>query len=713
MIPTATEVKEDNQPKLLPKVWTSSDQLERALSFVREQYSKAYDDHQGREKKWLEWDNIYRLIDKQKPTDGGCNIVDPEPQIEVEVLKANYVEAFFGQDPNFEYAGTEDADDKQAEIMSAYRAESLRRIQLRAKFERSIHQLLVYGTCVVKTPYKLKTTKKKFREKVNVKDELGNIVLDAKGKPKFKVVTTEVTVPKFADTDWEYVSLYDFFPVGRGTDIQDIEGLIHRIPICWDDLKTKERTTKSTEGGDLVSGIYYNLDALEKFNDGRLVEYWGRIPKWVLTGEEADRYSFFEGLISCVLDLDESGKIAMQDSHSQRTGEINSPVLMKQNSPSACVRFQENPYWHGERPFLLCPYIPVDDELYGIGLIEPITEKWNELNTTIRQVVDNKTLQLLNPTIEDVHANVQRDIKLIKFPRIKADDVNAVIPLPINDFSNNGYKVISSIKDDMRKSSGALDTIQGVPINQDRTSATEFQGVAQQAGVRLKNRIRLIEEMYKKFLDRSYQNDMQFTSFERVIRVLGKQGVYFKRVRPEDIWGTFDIVTYGPTNFENKVQKVNKLTNFFAIAAKAPQFFNIPALAKKIYVGMEIGPEHEADGIVVSPPDESEGEQVEAENTALALGQAVFPHKSDAHQQHIMAHMGATKNLATSGVMDEMSYKAFESHVNAHIQFLSMLQPQGQMTGDGQMLQNGPMGGVVPQMPDAGMAPNPMMQVGQ
>ena len=56
--------------------------------------------------------------------------------------------------------------------------------------------------------------------------------------------------------------------VGRGTDIQDIEGLIHRIPICWDDLKTKERTTKSTEGGDLVSGIYYNLDALEKFNDG-------------------------------------------------------------------------------------------------------------------------------------------------------------------------------------------------------------------------------------------------------------------------------------------------------------------------------------------------------------------------------------------------------------------------------------------------------------
>jgi hypothetical protein len=710
LIPTASEVKEDNQPKLLPQVWTSQDQLERALAFVQEQYAKSYDDHQGREVKWLEWDNIYRLIDKQKPTDGGCNIVDPEPQIEVEVLKANYVEAFFGQDPNFEYQGVEDSDDKQAEIMSAYRAESLRRIALREKFERTVHQLLVYGTCVVKTPYKIETTKRKFREKVVIRDEFGNVVLDAKGNKKVKIVTNEYTVPKFADTDWEYVSLYDFFPVGKGCNEQEIEGLIHRIKIDWDSLKSRERKTSKTEGGDLVEGIYYNLDSIEPFNDGTLVEYWGRIPKWVLTGDETDRFRTFEGLISCVLDLDESGKLAMRQSHSDRTGEVNSPAIVP-NSPSACVRFQENPYWHGERPFMLCPYIPVDDELYGIGLIEPITEKWNELNTTIRQVVDNKTLQLLNPTIEDVHANVQRDIKLIKFPRIKADDVNAVVPLPINDFSNNGYKVISSIKDDMRKSSGALDTITGVPLNQDRTSATEFQGVAQQAGVRLKNRIRIIEEkLFKKFLDRSYQNDMQFTTFERIIRVVGKEGVYFQRVRPEDIWGTFDIVTYGPTNFENKVQKINKLTNFFAIAAKAPQFFNIPELAKKIYVGMEIGPEHDADNIVNTPPEEAPQEQIDSENTALALGQGVFPHKSDNHHQHIMAHMAATKNLATSGIMDEMAYRAFESHVNQHIQ---MMQMQPQMAGNGQMLQNGPMGGVAPSMPSVGEAPNPMMQVGQ
>ena len=129
--------------------------------------------------------------------------------------------------------------------------------------------------------------------------------------------------------------------------------------------------------------------------------------------------------------------------------------------------------------------------------------------------------------------------------------------------------------------------------------------------------------MYKKFLDRSYQNDMQFTSFERVIRVLGKQGVYFKRVRPEDIWGTFDIVTYGPTNFENKVQKVNKpQPNFFAIAAKAPQFFNIPALQRRFMSIWKSGHSMKLMESLYHRPTNRKG-TVEAENTALALASRV------------------------------------------------------------------------------------------
>lgn len=706
----------DSRPQLIPKVWTDPAQLERAHTFVRSQLQRVLPDHESRRQKWIEWDKVYRLIDESKPTDGGSQLVDPEPQIIVDVLKANYLEAMLSNSPNFEYKGQEDTDSDQAEIMTAYRADHLSRIKLPEKMERTLHQWLVFGTTVAKDPWRKEVTKRKVREVIYERDGDGNILVGANGKPKTRTVVKEVDFPRWDDTDWQYVSLFDIFFVGHGSDIQSLEGVIHRSKITWDDLKSNERKTTKVSDNELVQGVYYNLDAVNprSFESFDIVEYWGKIPKWVLTGKDDDRYVTFEGLISCVLDLDTLYEQTLQSIHSERTGEV--PDTDSANPVSeSCVRLQENPFWHGERPFRLCPYTPVDDEIYGIGAIEPMFEKWHELNTTIRQLVDNKTLQLLNPTIEDSNANVQRDIKLIKFPRIKADDVGAVVPLPINDFSANGWRLVASIKDDMRRASGALETLQGVSMKDERVSATEFQGTFQQAGVRLKSRIRIFDDlMFRKFLERSYQNDQQFAEFERIVRVTGKKGVAFSRVRPEDIWGTFDIITYGPLSFENKVIKANKLTNFFAIAAKVPQAVNIPKLLKKIYVKMDIGPEHEADDLVISQEPES-SRDIENEITALSIGQTVIAKPTQDHQLHIQRKMQAAQSLIKAGLMEESIYKVFEENVNGHI---SLLEKQGSAQGQqaqgapgmNQMAQNGTE---VP-IPNVGAttSPNPMEQVG-
>ena len=500
----------DTRPTLIPKYWSDKDVLERAKDFVKQQLERALPDHKSREQKWLLWDQVYRLIDTQKPTDGGCNIVDPEPQIIVDVMKANYVEAFFSEDPSFEYKGQEGTDDDQAEIMTAYRADHLRRINLREKFERSIHQYCVFGTAVCKDPWRKEVTKRVVREKIPVRDEQGNPTFDAKGRPKLKVQQKTVAFPKWDDTDWEYVSLFDFFWVGKGSDVQELEGVMHRVRVNWDKLKSSERKTEKVDGNEVTTGIYSNLDSLTPTSaeDFDLIEYWGRIPKWVLTGKDEDKYITWEGVISAVIDVDTTWEAVQKSAHAEKTGEITE---FKTNPPvgEAAIRCQENPFIHGERPFRLCPHTPVEDELLGIGMIEPIVDKWHELNTTIRQLVDNKTLMLLNPTIEDANANVQREVKLIKFPRIKADDVNAVQPLRINDFSANGWQVIQALKDDIRRGSGALETIQGIPMKDERVSATEFQGSYQAAGVRIKNRIRMLDEkLYKKFLVHVAQFDI-------------------------------------------------------------------------------------------------------------------------------------------------------------------------------------------------------------
>lgn len=696
-------LKDDNRPKLIPDVWTDKDQLDRAYAFVRSQLERVLPDHQSRRNKWIEWDKVYRLIDENKPTDGGSQIVDHEPQIIIDVLKANFLEAMLSNAPNFEYKGQEDSDTEQAEIMTAYRQDHVSRIRLPEKMERSMHQWLVNGTCVAKDPWRKEIKKRKVRQVEYVRDSQGNKVIGRNGKPKTKSVIKEVDFPKWDDTDWQYVSLFDIMFVGHGSDVQSIEGVIHRTRVTWDELSSNKRE----KDGDLISGVYYNLENINprSHQDFDLVEYWGRIPKSVITGNDADEKESFEGLISCVLDIDTTWEETLSAIHSNRTGEVSDDDK-DMNVLEGCVRFQENPFWHGERPFRVCPYTPVDDEIYGIGAIEPIVEKWHELNTTIRQLIDNKTLQLLNPTIEDANANVQRDIKLIKFPRIKADDVNAVVPLRLNDFSQNGWRVIASIKDDMRRASGALETLQGTSMKDERVSATEFQGTFQQAGVRLKSRIRLFDElMFRPFLERAYQNDQQFAEYERIVRVVGKNGVNFRRVLPEDIWGTFDIITYGPLSFENKVIKANKLTNFFAIAAKAPQFVNVPRLLKKIYIKMDIGPEHEAEELVFDQEPES-SDDIETEITALSVGQPVKAKMGQDHALHIKTKMAAAKQLIDADMMDESTYAVFEENVNEHIAYL---EKQKGASGLNQVAQNG---AEVPIQPTGDQpSVNPMEQV--
>jgi hypothetical protein len=678
-------VQEKPKP-LIPQVWTDPKALQRAYDFVKEKIDENFEDHRARSQKWLEFDQVYRLIDKNKPSDG-CQVVDPEPQVEVDTLKANVVEGFFAQDPPFKYTGQEESDDEQAEIMTAYRADHLRRIQLREKFERTIHQCLINGTALIKTPYKREIEKKR----VKVMDPLIGIPVEK-----------EISIPKMDDTDWEYVSIFDFIPVGSGSSIQDLEGCIHLTSNSFDDLKKNERKTESIDGMEITKGIYYNLESIHtpstKF---KTVEYWGRIPKFITTGIEGDRYLTFEGVITCVMEFDDQEKQSMKRQHSEKTGE-SSYKKEDYGKAESCIRLQENPFWDMERPFLSSPWTPIDDEFYGIGMIEPIVDKWHELNTTIRQLVDCKTIQLNMPMIEDTNANVQRDIRLVKNPRIKSDDINGIRPLPLTDFSANGWNIIAAIKDDMRRASGALDALQGTAMSKD-TSATEFQGVFQQAGIRLKDRIKIIDEkLFKPFLNRCYKYDQQFAEFERIVRVVGKKGAAFKRVSPEQIWGNFDIVSKGPGQIENNVIMTNKLVNFLSIVSRLPNIANLPELIKKIWVYMGF-PESEADTIVLAPEMDSL-EKIKEENMAMAMGQPVSAKPGDNHLLHLQLHAQAYQILKQVGKISVQSEQAFQQNLAEHQTYLS--QTSGGMN---------PMVGSPMQLPSVGAPPtvNPQGEVPQ
>lgn len=680
---------------LVPKIYKGSDQLERAYKFVQEQLKRSWQDHENRTAKWLEWNKAYRLIDEQKP-DEGASVVDPEPQIEVDTLTANYTEAFLAQDPPFKFQGMEESDDEQAEIMTSYVADGLRRIQIRESFERTLRQGLVYGTMIVKTPYKKTSIKRKVKKRIAAG-------IDSLGGTKYETKVVDIAFPRMDDTDWEYVSIYDFYPIGRGKSIEQLDGVIQFYERSYDELLVlKQRAEKNGEL-EKLTGIYYNLENIIPIDPNKklsICEYWGKIPKSIVTGNDDDMYECFEGVITCVLSRSDMGKLMLRNDNSKRTGEMtNYEEPVQAEFTEGAIRFQDNPYWDGERPYLSCPYTPIDDEFYGIGIIEGIIEKWWELNTTIRQILDNKTLQLLNPTIEDVNANVQRNIKLVKNPRIKADDINGVRTWPIADFSANGYNAVASLKDEMRRASGAVESVQGVAMSKD-TSATEFAGVAQQAGIRIKNKIKLIDErLFKPFLERSYKYAQQFATEERVVKVLGKKGVNWRKVAPEDIYGTLDIITNGPTQIENGVVMANKMIQYLGIAARAPQFANIPYLLGEIWTKLGF-PESDRSKVVLSGGDE-DMQDLQQEIAALSMGQRVLVKPNSNHKLHLAIAIQSYDKLRKEGdVKDDVSY-AFEEYIDRHHELMLAQEANGGRLGDS-----------MPNEQEAGgrETPNPMQQ---
>lgn len=667
--------QDTSTPTLVPKIYKGDDQLKRAYDFVSDQLKRCWQDHENRSQKWLDWNNAYRLIDEQKP-DEGASVVDPEPQIEVDTLTSNYVESFLGQDPPFKFSGMDGDrhDEEQASIMTSYVSDGLRRINLREKFERTIRQGLIYGTMLVKTPYKkdFVTRKVKQREVKSINDD---------GTIKYEVKVSEKKFPKMDDTDWEFVSIFDFFPVGRGNSIQTLDGVIQFFERSYEELLGQKQTTEKVDGIEKVTGIYYGLDniiPIDSTNKLSVCEYWGKIPKNVITGNDDDQYEVIEGLITCVISRSDFGKRMLRNNNAQRTGELTN-YEESINLDEGAIRFQENPYWDGERPYLACPYTPIDDEFYGIGIIEPMIEKWYELNTTIRQILDNKTLQLLNPTIEDINANVQRSIKLVKNPRIKADDINGVKTWPIADFSVNGYNAVAALKDEMRRGSGAVESIQGVASRKD-SSATEFAGIAQQAGIRIRNKIKLIDEsLFKPFLERCYKYAQQFSTEERVVRVLGAKGANWIKVRPDDIYGTLDIITNGPTQIENGVVMANKMIQYLGIAARAPQFANIPYLLGEIWVKLGF-PESDRNKVVLEGSHET-AEEIQHEVVALSMGQRVMVKPNQNHKEHLTMKIQAYDKLLSENKVNEQIENAFRDNIDKHEEFMKSQEAQGGRLG--------------------------------
>lgn len=434
------------------------------------------------------------------------------------------------QKPIVEYKPREEMDNFSSEIHTALFKYWWDKDAAFEKVVSWIKNALIYGTGVAKIYWK------------TIDKEVTSYELGPDGKPLIdengEFITNKETIPYFDDPCLEVVNMYDFFLDPEAQNIQDAQWVIHRYYKSFDELEQ--------------AGYYKNLKRLKRYISSKIEKSPEETERKELAFGHSGEYDETVDNIEIWEMWDKDGLTVMA------AGEV-------------VIREQENPFWHGKKPFISLNDSIVPQEFYGKGEIEPVIKLQHALNTVQNQIIDNRTQVLMNMwkiTGENVDESelIYRPNGVIHL----SNEYEKVEPIIPPDLTGNAQKDVSLIKSDIQQALGIYDYTKGAETGANKT-ATGIGLVQEAANARFKHKIQLLEEAIKEVGEMVLALYQQFITDEKVIRVVGKKGEEFIRVLPKDIAGEYDCVPEaGSTLMVDKDKEREEIMNLYAIFSTQP-----------------------------------------------------------------------------------------------------------------------------------------------
>lgn len=520
--------------------------------------------------KIVKWYELYKMYQREKHYEGLAHIFVPETLRAVETVVGNLYKAIVGQDQNwFEYEGKEEADEGAALAMTQLVRAQMEENKFKSRLMDSLRQMAITGLTVRKIGWDFEQVprKRNVLDKQDVKDPLS-------GKPK--------TSKKFKRGEFALETVRDhwtFEPV----DLLAFH--ISDINVPYNDLQKarwiaeqylvdrqwiKERVKKGWLSGD-------NLDKLDEaaqdakqsdsktFTENRsqtsgfavhsygqvkkieIIERWGLVrADWVYSSEE---------LNAMKLDGDDMVEAVVVVA--------NRKVILK---------LEANPFWHGQKPYVSCPYVPVEYEFDGIGVAQIGEKLQEELNDSRNQIMDNKTLILMNMWLRSRSSGIKSsELRVRPLGVINTNDMNGLKPLQPPVLTGTGVAIESVIKEDFRQSVGAASNLQGIAQSGVDT-ATESSIINKESFGRLLLTAELYGELIlKPTLTFAEYLNYQFFDHIKTIKLIGAVGVKFRKLSPEELTGFKDVNIKLATDVaDNPTAQRQQLLQFLTIVQQMP-----------------------------------------------------------------------------------------------------------------------------------------------
>ena len=649
----------------------SESQADALINQIKLEFSESENVLSEWKAKIVKYYELYNLVQSRKNYDGLANIFVPEILRAVETVTAKVYQMITGQPDWFQYEGRDNnGDEGPAIALTQLVRYQMAENNFKARLMDAIRQMVISGIVFRKVLWDYDMVKRL----VPGQDEAGNPM----PVPQMDTVRDHWTIEPvnllelhISDIDTPYNDLQKARWIGEEF-LCNKNYVKDKMRRGWfsklHNAKLEDRSANSSSGKSSRS---------QEYVDSKLRSSgFSNIPK-------KGKYSIKErwGLLEASYVMSPE---AMQADKLEADDLVEAIIVI--GNDSAILKLEVNPFWHKQKPYVACPYVPIEGQLPGMGAAQIGESLQEEINDTRNQTMDNKTLILACMWLKSRGSGISNDqLKIRPNGVIVTNDINGLVPLRPPVVAGVGTNMESIAKDDLRQSVGASSNLQGI-AQAGIGTATESNNVNREAMGRLLLSTELFcELLLKPILVFAEYLNYQFYDHIKVIKIIGPNGVKFRNLRPEEIAGQKNIVIkFAIDAAENPAVMRQQMMNFLNI------MFNLPPQAIEFHwkaldktYGMFFHG-HSLKELYQPPVMQEDLLTPEQERDIIIAEQGVVAMRGQNHELHIQYHEQemASMKFALSPVQFEL-YKAL---IMSHYQLLMQQMAEQQMMMQQQMM---------------------------
>lgn len=649
--------------------------VEQAKAAVLSSLKDTFSTFQYLRNKWLIMYRLYRGETLASFGFGRQKLHSPTPFKIVETIHPRIMRTIFGSQRWFQLYGKNEEHDAAAQAQEILCRDQLRVCDYRQKASRFIRNGLIYGTAIQKTYWKQELSDRAYRTAKRVPDEK----IAGASRVKLSDVKREEMI--FDGNDIQPISIFDYYGPPAASSASEAEWSCDRQ--LWADYRVKQM---------VELGHWLNTSALENNTGDNDYAYEDPYKQ-----RKAYAYGLFDprgGKQTATVPhyevIDWWGPLVIQNKYGNYVTKICNVVMIQPRSNAIIARVTVNPFWHGKKPYQIWRYIELEEELFGIGAIEMIARLSMEKDTK-RSLLMSATQLEGNPMlVVSDQANIPPG-QLVAQPgliiRVPGNPNEAVMPIALPQVSDAPLKAENILEAEMREVSGVTSPVIGAqdPLSSSAKTATQYNSELNEANMRLSGPMENFDnEVTVPMLEQMAWNNMQFQSYEKVIRDIGPMGVRFRdrfTIRPEDLIGRFIVQPLSGFKLLTKQTQIQQLVNLLDRAPQINQMYGPNAIKlTKLYAyvleqGFDI---RNVDEFVSLPPEDTRLLTAIEEQELWYHGNVPPRRPDDNDMRHVIAHLEEMKSERFQMLEDSDPATAAlaRAHVADHMRKLALLAEQ-------------------------------------